>query len=179
MGKSNQKTIMIKKELCDKSHFYTAINLEALTKAAKVLDGDAFKMWVYLSKNANGYTLQLSSKHAMDTFSLTKDRYNKAIHSLIENNYLVDTNTDPNETANRWTFYEVPLLGEANKPLQEKTTSLQVPNSKPCIGEQVRNNIKTIKTINEEHQLEPKHFAEMTAKQKDDYFRNNVFNKGD
>ena len=29
----------------------------------------------------------MSSKHAMETFGLTKDRYNKAIHALIKKDF--------------------------------------------------------------------------------------------
>ena len=93
------------------------INLDALALAVKTLDGDAFKMWVYFSKNQKDYELQLSSKHAIETFGLSKDRYNKAIHALVREGFLVDANTDAEEVANRWAFYERPLSGGADKPL--------------------------------------------------------------
>ena len=51
MGKSNQKTVVVKKQPCDKSRFYATINLDALAAAGGSLSGDAFKMWVYFAKN--------------------------------------------------------------------------------------------------------------------------------
>ena len=171
MGKSNQKTVKIRKEPCDKQHYYTMINLQALVQAAEDLDGDAFKMWVYFSKNQAGYELQLSSKHAMETFGLTKDRYNKAIHALIKNGNLVDTNTDPQEVANRWSFYEIPLVGQTDKPLQENNTSLQGQDDKPCPTEQIRNNTENTNTNKRnDSQSAPKGFNEWTDEQKKAFF---------
>ena len=95
--------------MCNKENIYTAINLDALNNAAKVLDGDAFKMWIYFSKNQNGYEFELSSKHAEETFSFSKRRYDNAIKELTKGGFLVDANIDPNEVKNRWTFYEIPL----------------------------------------------------------------------
>lgn len=74
-------------------------------------------MWVYFSKNQQGYEFELSSKHAEETFSLSKRRYDNAIKELTEGGFLVDTNIDPNEVKNRWTFYEIPLELNKNKPL--------------------------------------------------------------
>jgi len=83
MGKSNQKTVKVEKEPCDKNNFYTAINLDALNYSASVLSGDGFKMWVYFSKNRPGYEFELSSKHAEETFLLSKRRYDNAIKELV------------------------------------------------------------------------------------------------
>ena len=47
----NQKTVAVKKEICNKDNLYAAINLQALEAAAQCLDAGAFKLWVYFSKN--------------------------------------------------------------------------------------------------------------------------------
>lgn len=178
MGKSNQKTVKVNKELCNKENIYTAINLDALNNAAKVLDGDAFKMWIYFSKNQNGYEFELSSKHAEETFSFSKRRYDNAIKELTKGGFLVDANIDPNEVKNRWTFYEIPLEQNNNKPLQQNDTSLGAKENKSCICVDTRNN-----TDNTNKKIEnslfsvgiPKDFDSMTEKQKKDYFAKNVF----
>ncbi len=140
MGKSNQKTVKVVKEPCDKKHYYAAINLNALTYAAGLLSGDGFKMWIYFSKNQPDYKFELSSKHAEETFSLSKRRYDNAIKELTENGFLVDTNTDPKEVQNRWTFYELPLDQKQDKPLQQNDTSLIDADNKPCLSVDTRNN---------------------------------------
>ena len=177
MGKSKQKTVKVYKEPCDKRNFYTAINLTALSKAAKVLDGDAFKMWVYFSKNQHRYEFQLSSKHAEEAFSLSKRRYDNAVKELIEKGFLVDSNTDPNEVKNSWSFYEIPLEDKDNKPLQQNDTSLVAKNNQPCICDDTRNN--TENTNNMKNSLLPKDgpedFDSMTDQQRKEYFSTHVF----
>lgn len=178
MGKSNQKTVKVIKELCNKENIYTAINLNALNKAGKDLSGDAFKMWVYFSKNQNGYELELSSKHAEETFSLSKRRYDNSIQELIREGYLVDTNTDPNEVKNRWTFYEIPLDTKSDKPLQQKNTSLENEKNKTCACVDTRNNINNTNTTMKNSLFStetPKGFEKMTERQKQDFFARNVF----
>ena len=177
MGKSKQKTVKIVKEPCNKDNLYTAINLKALTNAGQLLSGDAFKMWVYFSKNQNNYEFELSSKHAEETFSLTKRRYDNAIHELIENRFLVDTNTDPNAVKNSWTFYEIPLGDRENKPLQQNDISPVAQDYKPSICNDTRNN--TNNTNNKMKNMFPEEipegFDKMTETQKRNYFSKNVF----
>ena len=178
MGKSNQKTVKVVKELCNKENIYTAINLNALTNAGKQLSGDAFKMWVYFSKNQQGYEFELSSKHAEEAFSLSKRRYDNAIKELIECGYLVDGNIDPKEVKNRWTFYEIPLEAKEDKPLQQNDTSLGAEENKPCIPVDTRNiTDNTIKTKkNSLFSVDtPEGFDSMTERQKQDFFSKNVF----
>ena len=178
MGKSNQKTVKVKKELCNKENIYTTINLNALNNAAKELDGDAFKMWIYFSKNQNGYEFELSSKHAEEAFSFSKRRYDNAIKELIKCGFLVDANIDPKEVKNRWTFYEIPLVEEKNKPLQQDDTSPVAKENKPCICDDTRNN-----TDNKNKKIEsslfpeetPESFSCMTDQQKREYFTKYVF----
>ena len=69
----NQKRITIQKEKCDKENYYTKINLNALELAAIDLKAGAFKMWVYLSKNQNGFNIALSNKAVAEYFGIKKD----------------------------------------------------------------------------------------------------------
>lgn len=45
----NKKIVEIHKEPCNENNPYCTINLEAMSKAAHDLDGEAFKQWCYLA----------------------------------------------------------------------------------------------------------------------------------
>lgn len=49
MSITNKKIVKIHKEPCDENNSYCTINLEAMSKAAHDLDGEAFKQWCYLA----------------------------------------------------------------------------------------------------------------------------------
>ena len=170
MGKSNQKTVSIYKEPCDKNNLYTAINLSALQEAVSTLSGDGFKMWVYFAKNQNEWRMSLSSKHAEETFKLSKRRYDNAIKELIDNHYLVDVNIDPNDVANLWAFYEKPqegLVDLKTKPLQQNEISLDNDEIKPCLDDDTRNTTTTTKNTTDNR---TKNFDEMSDRERREAF---------
>lgn len=179
MGKSNQKTVKTNKEKCDRNNYYATINLDALQFAVASLSGDGFKMWVYFSKNQNGWVQQLSSKHAQETFNLSKRRYDNAIKELIEGGFLVDANTNPDDVVNSWEFYEKPLVEEMDKPLQTNNTSLFALENKPSLTDDTRNitqNTITKNIVDEKTTLKEEiSFTEMTDKQRREFFVKKVF----
>lgn len=175
MGKSNQKTVLVSKETCNKNNLYATINLKALNYAAGQLSGDGFKMWVYFSKNQNGYEMELSSKHAEQTFSLSKRRYDNAIKELIEGGFLVDSNIDQQAVKNSWTFYEFPLDEEENKPLQQNNTRLVNNEDKPSPIIDTRNITENTNNKSEQQVGNPLSWSTMTDKEREDYFREYVF----
>ena len=79
----NQKTIRIEKEQCDKNNLYALYNLNALQSAMLDLKGETFKLWCYLNKNQNGYTLALSKVDALRWGIGSKSSYDRAIAELI------------------------------------------------------------------------------------------------
>ena len=85
----NQKTITVEKEKCDKENIYTMINLSALESAAADLKAGAFKLWIYIAKNQNGFTFGLSNKAVAEYFGIKKDQYDNAVKELIEKGYLI------------------------------------------------------------------------------------------
>jgi len=87
----NQKTIHIEKEQCDKNNLYALYNLNALQSAMLDLKGETFKLWCYLNKNQNGYTLALSKVDALRWGIGSKSSYDRAIAELIQKGYLVNT----------------------------------------------------------------------------------------
>ena len=53
--------------------------------------GETFKLWCYLNKNQNGYTLALSKVDALRWGIGSKSSYDRAIAELIQKGYLVNT----------------------------------------------------------------------------------------
>lgn len=101
----NQKTIKTTKEKCDKNNLYAAYNLNALNFAMKDLKGEAFKLWLYIGKNQNGYTFALSPIDAINEWGIgSKSSYTRAVRELIDKGYLVET------SPNHFTFYELPKM---------------------------------------------------------------------
>ena len=112
----NQKTITVCKELCDKQHYYTTINLNALERAAIDLKSGAFKLWVYLAQNQNNYTFALSNKAVAEYFGIKKDQYDNAVKELIEKGYLIET------AKNKYKFVELAVkdtIKSGEKPQKE------------------------------------------------------------
>ena len=101
----NQKVIKIKdKQKCDKQNTYATFNLKALNHAMADLDAGAFKMWMYLDKNQDGYEFALSRKDCKDNFGISKSQYDTALKKLEEKGYLVC------EGGNYYTFHEEPVV---------------------------------------------------------------------
>lgn len=101
---ANQKTINVQKESCNKSNLYAMYNLNALQTAMIDLKGEAFKLWVYIGKNQNGYTFALSKVDAIKWGIGSKSSYDRAVKELIEKGYLVE------KSKNHYDFYEVPKV---------------------------------------------------------------------
>ena len=84
----NQRTITVNKEKTDKSHRYTANNLDALDEAARRLQSKGgFKLYMYLAKNQNNYSFALSSADFCAWSGLGITAYNSAFEELREQGY--------------------------------------------------------------------------------------------
>jgi hypothetical protein len=53
-----------------------------------LIKGESLKLWLYLNKNQDGYTFDLSQK-ALEAWGLKKDSYYTAKDKLIELGYLI------------------------------------------------------------------------------------------
>lgn len=98
MSVSNQKIIeTFYYEPCDKKNIYGTYNLDALQKAmVKIRDATPFKLWLYLSKNAKGFShLELSQAHCAE-WGITKTSYYKAVEYLIKEGYLQQRGNNSN-----------------------------------------------------------------------------------
>lgn len=91
----NQKAIKIgAKPLCDKDNFYQILNLDSRDLAMANLDGNCFKLWLYLTGNREGFAMGLSRKE-LELKGLKKDAYLRAVNILIEKGYLIPCEVTP------------------------------------------------------------------------------------
>ena len=125
MATPNQKIIYIGERVPrDASHPYTEQSIEAMRHAANELSGDRFKVWMYLSKNQDNFTLELSQKDMLK-WGVKKDTYQRAVNDLIDLGYLVEIDAEKNE----WEFIEYPR--EIGKKEEKSAGTVVVKNDKP------------------------------------------------
>lgn len=106
MSLPNQKKIKIHKEPCDSDNLYSIININALNAAMKNLtQSGTFKLWVYLVKNQDGYSFDLSCVDCSE-WGIKKDTYHNSVKELISKGYL------QNIGANKYIFYDLPPVSE-------------------------------------------------------------------
>lgn len=104
----NQRIITVSKAECSKKELYTMNNLKAIDKAAIDLQSKGgFKLYIYLAKNQNNYSFNLSSKHFLEWSGLGYTAYTTAFNELIEKGYLVKSNKSIGDN-NKYTFYDIP-----------------------------------------------------------------------
>ncbi len=144
MSVPNQKKVIIKKEICDKKNLYATINMNALEKAMNDLSGEAFKLWIYFSKNQNNYTFDLSQK-AAEKYGIKKSTYYDNIKVLIKKGYLQQRE----ENSNIYYFTEI-AFSEIRKQEEQKEyiiSEIRKDNSenwKEFSEKEQRNNINTL-----------------------------------
>lgn len=95
---ANQKFVAVSKTGDGK---HTILNLEALQRASRDLQGEAFKLWLYMAKNQSGYTFALSMVDAISWGLGSKSSYYRAIKELEEKGYL-------QKNGYRYIFYDFP-----------------------------------------------------------------------
>lgn len=106
MSAPNQRTIKVNKTLSDKNHIYAILNIAAIERAAYLLTPTAFKLWLYLAKNQDGYTFEFYKVDAMKFGNFSERAYPTAFKELVNNGYLKET------SKNHYSFYELPLDNE-------------------------------------------------------------------
>lgn len=62
----------------------------------------ALQVYLYLAKNADGYSFALSPKAAREAAGITKTTFEKFVNLMIEDGYLVK------RAGNTYDFYETP-----------------------------------------------------------------------
>ena len=87
MSVPNQKKILIQNAPCDRNNLYCMINLEALQKAMSELSGAGLALWLYLAKNQNGYSLDLSPADAAK-WGIKRSSFYRAMDELTQLGYI-------------------------------------------------------------------------------------------
>ena len=114
MSVPNQKIVQIgKRTVRDGKHLYATMNLDAMQQAMRTLKGSSLKMWLYLNKNQENYTFDLSRAACLE-WGIKKDSYYDGVRELVEKGYLVQSR----EGSNYYTFYESPRTENQNSDKQ-------------------------------------------------------------
>ena len=89
MSYPNQKRITIgNRAKRSKDNLYATINLEALQQAMISLNGSSgLLLWLYLDKNQEGYSFDLSQKVCAE-WGIKRDSYYRAVRELQDKGYL-------------------------------------------------------------------------------------------
>lgn len=82
----NQKVIHIQKQKYVDN--FLQVGNDEWQRAARELSGSAFKLYLYLCGNKDGYDLALSQKAVEDATGLSKNTYHRAVEELESNGYL-------------------------------------------------------------------------------------------
>lgn len=120
---ANQKTFKINRTnpIKEKKQ-YLAISCESISEASRNLGEAAFKFYMYLCCNADGYQFDYSPQHFANIYGLSVDRARKVVQQLVDARYLVLNDNGIYE------FYEVPqeekLAIEENFELPEEEKRL-------------------------------------------------------
>ena len=98
----NQKVICTHKAVSDDEHIYSKFNIMATKKAAKELSDRAFKLYVRLNLNKDGFTFALSPALILKEIGVKDDTCRRAVKELISKGYLIETDRQ----ANFFDFFE-------------------------------------------------------------------------
>jgi DNA-binding MarR family transcriptional regulator len=102
----NQYTITINKDVVKqqkgRNRVYLIIYRNNLTTAMKQLSGTAFKVYIYLASNQDGFTLGYSPQDISNETGISKDSARKALKEFEEKGFLF---ADKSHTKNL-NFYE-------------------------------------------------------------------------
>lgn len=82
----NQKVIHIQKQRYIDN--FLQVGNDEWQRAARELTGSAFKLYLYLAGNRDGYDLALSQKAVEDATGLSKNTYHRAVEELEAKGYL-------------------------------------------------------------------------------------------
>lgn len=126
MSVPNQKMILIQraKESVYAQKDYLKVANYILEIAMYNLKGNAFKLWVYFTDNAEGYTMDLYPVDFCTKARVSDSTYRRAFEDLLEKGYLRQSDKD----SNVYIFYEVSNSDQIEYP--DKVNSLDTDNFK-------------------------------------------------
>ena len=84
----NQKSVTIHKKLSHTRNKYFTVNKEPNHTAMQNLSGTAYKMYIYLCENRDGFAFLLSNQRFSLATGVSTRMYQSAKQELLEKNYL-------------------------------------------------------------------------------------------
>ena len=117
----NQKVICIHKPTIANKEKYLKVKIDDINKAMQQLNNSAFKLWIYLSSNADDFQLALSCVDVCNACGMSPSTSHNAVTELIEKGYLVNT------IGNIYDFNgqpAIPSIGTSTlyEPVEKQTT---------------------------------------------------------
>lgn len=103
---------------------YLKVANNILEVAMYNLKGNSFKLWVYFTDNAEGYTMDLYPVDFCTKAKVSDSTYRRAFEDLLEKGYLRQSDKD----SNVYIFYEVSDSDKIEYP--DKVNSLDTDNFK-------------------------------------------------
>ena len=86
----NQRVITVNKAPCGGKNKYTLNNLDSLNEAAgRLVQKASFKLYIYIAKNQDKHSFNLSSSHFMKWANVGITAYNTAFNELVREGYLI------------------------------------------------------------------------------------------
>lgn len=89
MAAPNQRIIYIERISANAKKDFFKIGHEQLNKAASDLNGNAFKLYIYLCNNKDSFRLELSSKDFIRWSGTSDSTYDRAFRELKDKQYLI------------------------------------------------------------------------------------------
>lgn len=114
MAVQNQRIATIQREPVEKPFIY--ISEKSVALASKRLNGNAFKVWLYLARHQDALDWEISPAAISEAWGIPISSVQKSITELKNEKYLVQKS---GSNKNAYWFYEVSRLEEeANQVLQ-------------------------------------------------------------
>ena len=114
---SKQRSIVTKKDKCNKENPYTTISISALNYVVNDnLSAGGLKLWLFLAKNQDGFSMSMWQGN-LDSFGLPKSTYKRAWKELEEKGYIKQIYGES------YIFNEIPDGVKVNPPTIEKDQS--------------------------------------------------------
>lgn len=114
MAVQNQRIATIQRETVVKPFIY--LNEKSVALASKRLNGNAFKVWLYLARHKDAIDWEISPAAISNEWGIPISSVQKSLTELKNEKYLVSKDS---KNKNAYWFYEISRLeDEANQPLQ-------------------------------------------------------------
>lgn len=107
MSKDYERKVIINKAITDREHYFFQNNLEAFNEAINKLHSvGAIKLFFYLSKNKNKYSMTLNEVEFCEWANENETSFEKGFKELVDNKYLIENIDNEGNSYNLYNFYD-------------------------------------------------------------------------